>query len=822
MSHELTKRAEERAREEFQRALDAALPNYDLWQLKLLNESEEEWVRNEVERMLYEPKLANGGDFERRVVEKLKKLSRQKDWDGWARAQGAMRAWRNVLPDNPRCPGYYYQRTPLKRAANKEEYEWLQALKHSAHVHKQWDKKWFAQLLLDGAPEPAADFLVECFYLLKCADGDVSRQVQLTNVLGETTGKVLMDSKAFHAPKDFREWCLKRGGFNWGAGEKELQKLHLDIGRLAAWKTVHQVVTLGWFPLSKKSSPTKTELNGIWFFGDCAWMSGKWETPDEDGIYWHRHADEAGNVLENGYQVSSDGRENPFHQKKPLLHPHARLIEQALELEPMPEINFTGQKPPAKGGLVPALSLNPAEEREREEMLCRAFFREMCQRLTRIVGSDDALFLIGSFLSFAAAPELFEELSQFPGLWTHGEANSGKSTILRWLMEIWGFRVLGINLKGTNSTAVGLLQAADQYSNLPVLLDEFRDDKEQVGKDKLGVLHNGFDRGGQAKFNPSGIQRSMRTTFIISGESTTTESAIRGRYPHVQISKHLRQWAPDEEERAAIDGRTLPIEDFLWITKHRHFFFFFGRYIIERREQFVAATFKFFELWGHENIDPRLQVVHGVGYASWMAMVELLGSHSGEEVEAFKRHMLDNSKRATEDVQSDLNVNVFIQDLITAWNAREIPAQCFRVESQYLEHAPDEPNQLNWESYTLYIHPENAIAALQIWLRKQNASIVLKRKDLRDQLSKNDFWVKPEGGDGICRKRFSRVEGRMATCVAWGIKVDKHPLGYQRQSDEVMKVASTTLAKQGDPRKGPLFMLIEGVLAAQKESSEPE
>ena len=132
---------------------------------------------------------------------------------------------------------------------------------------------------------------------------------------------------------------------------------------------------------------------------------------------------------------------------------------------------------------------------------------------------------------------------------------------------------------------------------------------------------------------------------------------------------------------------------------------------------------------------------------------------------------------------------------------------------------PDEPNQLNWTEYTLYIHPEDTIAAVQVWLRAQNAIITLKRKDLRDQLSKNDFWVtNPSARDGCCRKKFSREDTRSATAVAWGIKVDKHPLGYQRQSDAVMAEACKKIATDGDPRRGPLFMLVEWVLAADKRA----
>ena len=804
------------AREAFLRVLDSAVPHYELHQLNRYPEADLDYINKEVDRLLYEPALANGGDKERKIAERLKKLSRQKDWAGAHMADIAMKAWQKILADNPKNPGFYYTRTPMKRAANKDEYDWLIALKFSAHAAKQWDKKWFAQLMLEGTPEPVADFKLVCSHLLRCANDDVSRLVQLTNVLGETSGKVLMDSKAFHSPKDFREWCLKRGSFNWGSGEKELQKLHVDVARLTAWKVVKQVVTLGWYPLAKISTPERTILRGILFYGDCARINGKWLRPDKDGIYWDSHEDAEGNLLETGYQVSDDGRENPFHQKKPMMHPTVRITDSPLVLAAMEEIGFAGQPGRAEGAPKPELVLDAAALEAKEAMLMRAFFRETCVRLQRIVGGDDALFLIGSFLSFAAAPEVFEDLSQFPGLWTHGEANSGKSTILEWLMEIWGFHVLGINLKGTNSTAVGLLQAADQYSNLPVWVDEFRDDKEQVSKDKLAVLHNSFNRAGQAKFNPSGIQRSMRTAFMVSGESTTSESAIRGRYPHVQISKHLRQWAPGEKEK----GGPAPTEDFLWFQKHRHYLFFLGRYVIEHRDEFVSQVFKFFGLWSTENIDPRCRVIHGVGYASWMAMVSLLDSHTAEEVGAFKKHMIRHSRSATEDVQSDLNVHVFIQDLITAVLAGEIPPNCFLVKSELQAHAPDEPNQPNWLRSELYIQPDLTIASLQMSLRKQNASIVLKKKDLRDQLSKNEFWIKAKSADGILRKRFSSIEGEVAQLAAWGVEVDKHPLGYQRQSDAVMAEASKTLATEGDPRKGPLFALVDWILKAQKKDEK--
>jgi hypothetical protein len=177
-----------------------------------------------------------------------------------------------------------------------------------------------------------------------------------------------------------------------------------------------------------------------------------------------------------------------------------------------------------------------------------------------------------------------------------------------------------------------------------VWVDEFRDDKEQVGKDKLGVLHNSFNRAGQAKY------QSKRDPALdahgvhgIGREHDERKSAIRGRFPHVQISKHLRQWAPGEKEkggRGAVGG-------FSSGSKSTGIIFFSsgatssstGRNIVEKGVQCFSR------IWNGKNMDPRCRVIHGVGYASWMAMVSLLESHSGGRGGSpLREHMVQHSK----------------------------------------------------------------------------------------------------------------------------------------------------------------------------------
>ena len=208
-------------------------------------------------------------------------------------------------------------------------------------------------------------------------------------------------------------------------------------------------------------------------------------------------------------------------------------------------------------------------------------------------------------------------------------------------------------------------------------------------------------------------------------------------------------------------------------------------------------------------------------------MASLLQSHTADEVSGFKQYLVGHSQRAQEDVQSDHNINVFMEELITAVKMDAIPWTCFKVQEKFVEHAPGAPNQnrtwclakspsdgwvSGWYEYVLLIDPDPTIAALNIWLTKQRQALPLKRKDLRDQLGRCEYWHKLPDGRKLT-VRFGRGEA-MATSLAWGIIVDKHPLGYRPVSDDDLTELGE---KNGDPRKGPLFSLIEWVL--EKESS---
>jgi hypothetical protein len=213
-----------------------------------------------------------------------------------------------------------------------------------------------------------------------------------------------------------------------------------------------------------------------------------------------------------------------------------------------------------------------------------------------------------------------------------------------------------------------------------------------------------------------------------------------------------------------------------------------------------------------------------------MAASGLFRSHSAEETTAFRKFIIDRASSEADDVSSDVNVNVFIREIITAFKAEAISPQRFRVKKRTLEHPPGAPNQGRWDSYELYMDAYGVISDLQAYLRTRGRTETLRYKDLRDQLSKNPFFVKADPGKQL-NMRFGK-KGSLSVELAWGIYADEHPLGLQRVSDDILKNSlskkQSTLADIGpifedaDPRKGPLFGIIEAVEKFEDAAGQEE
>lgn len=70
--------------------------------------------------------------------------------------------------------------------------------------------------------------------------------MRLHNIHGVSTPLVSLPSGAFAQPSKFREWLLNNiAGASWEAGERELQRLHADLGKEVSFKDVSELAIRG-------------------------------------------------------------------------------------------------------------------------------------------------------------------------------------------------------------------------------------------------------------------------------------------------------------------------------------------------------------------------------------------------------------------------------------------------------------------------------------------------------------------------------------------------------------------------------------------------
>ena len=804
-------------------AMDSAIWTSQAAQLELHTDEEEQFIQQEVARKLWQPMLPNAGPAERGYVRRLRLLSRDESLvvtlkaaagryaDALARClpmQECIRKGKKWVT----LPGCYYKRRPVTGRTDPALATAAKELLLEATAKKDRVKKWFAKYILDGPAVAVSNFRMDCLYLLRGPEG-VTRLVRLMNTKGEVSkgdqigGADILPNEMGSGAEKFREFVQTAGNFTWGceggAGNTELQLLQLDVTEETAYREVKLIEYCGWHELQVTGPrivvPGKEILHGFWICAEGILTEpaegetvGKIEPPDEDGVNWYEG---------EGYAMSRKGRELDFIQGRPRLRPELAIEQVKFDISDWEQPASDTQTTPSSSELY---ATNPMG----------AFFREVCLRFNDTVGGSEGYLAVGSVLGYAAAPEIYAKQKNFPSSWVSGQMGSGKSTFCSWLVALQGLSVpMGMGLTSKNVTAVGIACQLENYSNILLWLDEFR--QHQIAADKEPMLRDCYGRQLAGKWTPDGKQRVIRTMTLVSGESTTSDAATRSRYPHVLIS---------EQKRLA--------NHYEWMQNHQEFFFFFFRELLYRRAEFVGLVMEETETWMNDpalkKVPSREKVTHSVCYAAFAAAARLLGSHSAEEITAYRRFIAAHATRAAADVASDVNVNVFIQDLIVAYDEGEISNDCFKVESVRMDHPPGSPNQGPWTAYTLYVNFHQALSALGIYLRKGNLNLTLRAKDLRDQLSRNDFFIKLDKENNYQILKKFGATGKQANQSAWGFVVDKHPLGTRQVSDEEYELALLPerdrkldaigqVFRESDPRKGPLFSIVEGWLEAKEK-----
>lgn len=139
-----------------------------------------------------------------------------------------------------------------------------------------------------------------------------------------------------------------------------------------------------------------------------------------------------------------------------------------------------------------------------------------------------ARILIGWTIGNCFLKDIFEKFKMYPILFMYGGRSSGKTTIMRWLLSFFGLQDNSVSL--SSSTVVGLSRSMGYYSNLPLVVDDWRDD---TAFDKyipffLGVYNRQTGVKGIRKSH--GTQDfDIRSSLAILGEEMIHDNGVSTR-----------------------------------------------------------------------------------------------------------------------------------------------------------------------------------------------------------------------------------------------------------------------------------------------------
>jgi hypothetical protein len=704
-----------RARAIFRKAIADASERGDV--LELFPSESRRIIEYGLTQLFTKPKLPIGGDHEEALARKYSALdpaSAKRD-----------RIDPELAERFRAVKGCYYERETV----NKETRETLLAVRGEIQArlakHNSGEAKLSQEMAvaernrlsavferLKGLPNPISNFQLRCEFKRFTADGKMHRLVRIKNAAEKKWSKDLYKVEASNIARlaEFREWIYNTGKGVWLGGDKDLQCLVMDLDRHSFLREIFEIDQYGEHKESK-----------LWFFADCAFATlGKDPEaravrlePDPNGIFWHEGS---------GYQIEcgTDDRGASFAQGAPFL--------------------LNGD---------PALDLDEV----------RDLFLQMLQDMHDTIGGFEGWLCVAALLEYAIGPELLKRHGGHPGLWMYGKMSGGKTTVARWLMQLWGFFDLqGVSI-AEGTTEVGCLRFLSQYSSLPVWFDEFR--KDQVSPGKTSAIRYAFDRGGATKGTAEGGKKtriaSGNTTPIITGENASSDAATKSRYAQVQVSPHKRIGDGVARYRRVQEE-----------SRHWHKI---GRFLMENRPRFAKESLAILAEWmslpkvNHSISNARLRVLYGAAYAVIEAMDNLLQAKT-QKLGEFFEFLLLHGEESLGDVMDETFLNTFWRDLATgvqtgrirrdkyfavAKVARELPSGVLRPVDD------DAPG-----CWVLYIAPAVFNEYSQD-KRSRNEPVPMDEKAIMRELSKEPYFMPlPKGAVRTHRKR---IDGRAyASC----------------------------------------------------------
>lgn len=174
-------------------------------------------------------------------------------------------------------------------------------------------------------------------------------------------------------------------------------------------------------------------------------------------------------------------------------------------------------------------------------------------------GGHHAVTAVCWALASIYSVDLFEEFGCFPILYFSGRRESGKTTLARWILRMFGLTFAGFNAEGSTAVAIG--RTLSYYSSIPCFFDECRE-HVMDNKSKESLFRSAYDRQSVAKgVREAGsrtISLPVRSPALLCGEHALTDPALHARCLCPEFSGDRPGYGCEYENIEAMSRTTFP------------------------------------------------------------------------------------------------------------------------------------------------------------------------------------------------------------------------------------------------------------------------
>lgn len=339
--------------------------------------------------------------------------------------------------------------------------------------------------------------------------GERVRELEFIRNDGYRSGAVYLNSSARSSLRQFREFCSRACDGIFQGSDTDLNNLWLHIAATQRERTVIIPEYCGYV----------SELN-MWIFRNVMINNATGATyyPDERGIFWTQPGH---GVMPQS--ISSD------------------ILNDGINLDDA--IN------------IPRLMDDIKDHDEFME-----YQGAVLERLSRIVGVQEACTLFGWAQANAFSNVIFQSQNFFPMLQLWGRHGKGKTTLLQWILATFDMYENNkgyMTVSSMEKSTVGFQRKVEYYSSLPVIVDELRADFKT--REHYPMWRGMFNRAPRTLGTPrQGVVRvqKVRGNIGFGGQDAFADAAMQSRCVSLKTStmrntvdsQRAYTWLADEVE----------------------------------------------------------------------------------------------------------------------------------------------------------------------------------------------------------------------------------------------------------------------------------